>query len=223
LTLRSGNGKFLIPVGVVEVLQVMNATCSNQTWLRALAAAALATLWLACTGAAAQALKLEKLTEEQLGRLRKIALDQGSTIPVPPLLVGVLRLSAGQIAPSVRQVAFQGDDGAKHGFARLNDGSGYFFFRRSPAGLWAFHADPRLVLVVAARNFSTEQFIALSAKDGQEAFAAEMVAWSRVLSPRGVSLPAPGTHPAQQMTSPIPALPPPAEAVPGAVPAAPAH
>ena len=201
----------------------MNETRSNRAWLRALAAAALALTWLASAGALAQNLKLERLTDEQLGRLRKVALDKGSTIPVPSVLVGVLRLSPAQIAPAVRQVSFQGEDGVKHGFARLNDDTGYFFFRRSPAGLWAFHADKELKLTAGARNFSAAQFIALPQKDGQEEFAAEMVAWSRVLSPRGVSLPPPGARGAPASAVPGVALPapPPAASVPGTVPAAP--
>jgi len=186
----------------------------RKTRARALAAAVLALFWLASAGAAAQTLKLERLTDEQLGRLRKVALEQGSSIPVPPVLVGVLRLSPAQIAPTLRQVSFQGDDGVKHGFARLNDDTGYFFFRHSPVGLWAFHAEKDLKLTAGARNFSAKQFIALPAKEGQEEFAAEMNAWSRVLSPRGVSLPRPDAHMAPGAA--LPNAPMPGAALPGA-------
>jgi len=201
----------------------MNATRKDQPRLRALGAVVLATLWLASAGAAAQVLKLEKLTDEQLGRLRKVAIDKGTSVPLPPLLVGVLRLTPAQVAPAVRQVSFQGDDGTKHSFAHLNDESGYFFFRRAPAGMWAFRADKDLKLVASARNFSAEQFMALPAKEGEEELAAEMLAWSKVLSPRGVSLPKPDPRLAPSGNAPLPALPsPPAPSVPGTVTPAPA-
>ena len=194
----------------------MNDSCRTRAWPRALAALA-ATLWL--VAASAQTIKLDTLTDEQLGRLRKVALDKGTSIPLPPVLTAVLRLSPAQVGPAVRQVTFQGDDGVKHGFARLNDESGYFFFRHSPAGTWAFHADKDLKLVVAAHNFSAQQFIALPETSGREELAAEMVAWSRVLSPRGVSLPPPGARPPTGGTaSPAPAP----QAVPSSPGAAPA-
>jgi len=203
----------------------MIQSCSTRAWSRALAVAALATLWFAAAGAAAQILKLDRLTDEQLGRLRKVALEKGSTIPIPAVLAGVLHLTPAQIAPAVRQATFQSDDGVKHGFAHLNDDTGYFFFRRSAEGLWAFHADKALKLELGARNFSAGQFIALPAKDGEEEFAAEMNAWSRVLSPRGVSLPTPDPRRAPGTAVPAPALPAPLPGAPapGAGPAAPAR
>ena len=200
----------------------MNAMCKARPWVRALGAAVLATLWLASAGAAAQVVKPETLTDEQLGRLRKVAIDKGTSVPLPRLLAAALHLAPAQVAPAVRQVSFQGDDGTKHGFAHLNDESGYFFFRRSPAGLWAFRADNDLKLVASARNFSAEQFIALPAKEGQEELAAELITWSKVLSQPAA--PAPGALQPPPGTEPVPPLPSsPAQPVPGAITPAPSR
>ena len=204
----------------------MNATRTTRRWRHTVAGAALASLMLVAAGASAQIVKFEKLTEEQLGRLRKVALDKGSTLPVPAPLVGVLRLSPPQIAPTLRQVSFQGEDGVKNGFARLNDDSGYFFFRKAPTGLSAFHVDASLKLVAAAHDFAAERFIALPEKDAQDELNAEMLAWSRVLSPRGVSMPAPGARPRAPTDTPVPAPPsavPPPASIPGTVPGTPAR
>jgi hypothetical protein len=172
--------------------------------------------------AGAQVLTLERLTDEQLGRLQKVALEKGSTIPLPAALVAVLRFSPAQVAPLVRQVSFQGDDGVKHGFAKLNDDSGYFLFRRAPGGLSAFHVDKAFKLLAAAHDFAGDRFIALAEKEGLDALNGEVVAWSRVLSPRGVSMPAPGTRPRPPAGSPPPAVPAPPQAPPQAPAAAPA-
>ena len=160
---------------------------------------------------AAQDLKAEKLTDEQLLRLRKVALAQGSSIPVPPPLVDALHFTPAQIRPSVRQVSFQGDDGVKHGFARLNDDSGYFLFHRSPDGLSAYHVDKDFHLVGAAHNFGGDRFMALPPKAAQDEVLGEVAAWSRVLAPKVVTPPAPTGG----------AKPPAGTAAPGAVPAAP--
>lgn len=191
---------------------------SRTTWARplALAVTAAASLWLGA--ASAQSLALDTLSDEQLGRLRKVALDKGTSIPVPPALTAALRFSPEQVAPAVRQVSFQGDDGVKHGFARLNDESGYFLFRRAPAGIWAFHVGKDLKLVVAAHNFSAQAFIALPEAAGREELAAELNAWSRVLSPHGISLVPPGSAtPAPPRQAASPAAPGTA-AAPGAAP-----
>lgn len=178
----------------------------------ALTAALAAALW---TGAAsAQAPASGPITDEQLARLRNIAIDKGSTMPVPAPIATVLRLSSGQVAPAVRQVSFQGDDGVKHGFAHLNDDSGYFFFRRSPTGLWAFHTDRDLKLVIGAHNFSAQQFIALPEPSGREELAAELSAWSRVLSAQAAAPPVAGAVKPSGNLMPVPAAP-----MPGAAPA----
>jgi hypothetical protein len=116
-------------------------------------------------------------------------------------------------------VSFQLDDGVKHGFARLNDGSGYFLFHRAPDGVSAYHVDKDFTLVDAAHNFGSDRFVALPAKPAQDDINAEVAAWSRVLSPKGVS-PPPGPSPKPATDAP-PAAPP-LLPTPGATPAAPA-
>ena len=197
----------------------MNDTCIPTRRRRVLLGAAFVLLCVASGIAAGQIIKLEKLTDEQLGRLQKIALEKGSSIPVPAALVGALRLSPAQSAPVVRQVSFQADDGVKHGFARLNDETGYFLFRKSPTGLSAFHVDKDFQPVAAAHDFAGDRFIALPEKEARDELNGEIVAWSRVLSPRGVSMPAPGTRPKLPGNSPSPALPPSTSAPGGAMPA----
>lgn len=140
-----------------------------------------------------QLLKLDRLTDEQLQRLRKVANDQGTSIALPPAVVAILRLSPGAVAPLVRQVSFQREDGVKHGFARLNDDSGFFLFRKSgPQDLSVFRLDAAQKLVGAAHTFQGERLITLPPGAAQAAVDAELAAWSSVLSPRGVSLPRPG-------------------------------
>lgn len=147
---------------------------------------------LAAPGALPQQLKLDKLTDEQLQRLRSVANAQGTSIALPPAVVAILRLQAGAVAPVVRQVSFQREDGIKHGFARLNDGSGYFLFRKDgPSALSVFRLDAGQKLVVAAHTFAGERLVTLPASAAQAGADAELAAWSGVLSPRGVSLPRP--------------------------------
>jgi hypothetical protein len=147
--------------------------------------------WLAADVCAAQIIKLEKLSDEQLVRLQKVALAQGSSIAVPPPLVGVLHFTPAQIAPALRQVSFQLEDGVKHGFAHLNDDTGYFLFRRSPDGLSAYHVDKDFHLVDAAHNFGSDRFVALPAKEAQDEINGEVLAWSQVLAPKTVPVPPP--------------------------------
>jgi hypothetical protein len=136
-----------------------------------------------------------RLSDEQLGRLQRIALDKGSSIPVPAPLASALDLRSAQVGPAVRQVSFQSDDGVKHGYARLNDGSGHFLFRKSAAGLSVFHVDAAFKLVAAAHDFGGERFIALAAQEGQDQLDGEVAAWSRVLVPRVAPLPLPSPLP----------------------------
>ncbi len=204
----------------------MNVNCLALAWRAALRANPRRALChslvtgaclLAGAHATAQTLKPERLTDEQLVRLQKVALSQGSSIAIPPGLVGVLHFTPAQVTPTLRQVSFQLDDGVKHGFARLNDGSGYFLFRRAPDGVSAYHVDKDFTLVDAAHNFSNDRFVALPAKPAQDGINAEIVAWERVLSPKGVA-PPPGPKPAAD----APPGAPPRLPTPGAMPAAPA-
>lgn len=153
--------------------------------------------------AAAAAPLPDRLSPEQLARLQIIALQQGSTIPMPAALVDVLHLTPAQVSPSVRQVSFQEDDGVKHGFARLNDGSGYFLFRRSQeAGVSAYHVDRSFHLVAAAHNFTNERYMALPDAAAQAQLADEARAWSRVLTPKGAPPAAAPVAPAAPQSTP---------------------
>lgn len=70
------------------------------------------------------------LLEEHFTHLLKVVDEKGTKISLPPSVAGVLDLKPG--APhTATQVAFQEEGGGtKHGFARLDDGTGYFMFSR---------------------------------------------------------------------------------------------
>jgi len=148
--------------------------------------------------------RLDRLTEEQLLRLEKVALDKGTSIPVPGPIAAVLHLAPEQVAPLVRQVSFRGDDGTKHGFARLNDGTGFFLFRTVAANdMSVYRLDTNQKVLAAAHNFQGGRLIALPPAEAQVEVDGELAAWSRVLSPKGVSMPRPDGAPA----APVPAAP----------------
>jgi hypothetical protein len=134
-----------------------------------------------------------RLTVEQLMRLKKVIQDKGTSIPVPAPVVQLLGLSAQQVVPVVRQASFQEDGGVKHGFALLNDGAGYFLFRRTAdKGLTVFRVDGDFRLIAAGHNFVGDRFLALDDAQARSQLQEEIVAWSRVLSPRGAAMPLPG-------------------------------
>ena len=130
------------------------------------------------------------LTAEQVERLEKVIRDKGTGVQLPTSIAGVLRLAPEQVGPGVRQATFLGDDGAKHGFALLNDHSGYLLFRRPPGvGLSVYRVDLKFHAVGAAREFQGARFIELAPDAARRELEEEIASWSRVLSPRGVSLP----------------------------------
>ncbi len=138
-------------------------------------------------------LRLDRLTGEQILRLEKIARDQGSSIAIPQPIAAALHLDAAQIAPVVRQVSFQQADGVKHGFARLNDGSGYFLFAREPdSAVTVYRVDKGFALLGAAHTFAGGRFISLDPAQARNRLQGEIAAWSGVLSPKGVVMPPPG-------------------------------
>jgi len=172
----------------------------------ALAAAALA-LALAGGSLGVRAAGHVVLTAEQVERLQRVIEKQGTHIQVPPPVAGALRLEPAQISPSVHQGTYQDEAGVKHGFAALNDGTGYFLFRRKDRNqITAFRTDREFKLLGATQNFQDTRFIAMVPAAAQDALDAEMAGWSHVLSPRGPSM--------------TPLLKPPAAAAPS--PAAPA-
>jgi hypothetical protein len=154
----------------------------------------------------AQTAKVETLSDEQAARLWNVAFTQGSNIAVPAALAEALHLSPAQIAPSIRQVTVQFDDGAKHGFARLNDETGYFLFRRGTDGVTAYRLDKEFKLVVAAHNFGDERFIPLPEGTARDGVSAEIAGWLKVLSLPRPRIPLPGQA--------VPAAPPPPPSAP---------
>ena len=132
------------------------------------------------------------LTEEQMRRLEKVIGEQGSSVSLPPSLTSALLLSTPQVAPTVRQAAFEDAGGPRHGFALLNDGSGYFLFARgTDRSVSGFHVDRAFHLVAAASSGADGRFLRLAGAAAQDQLGAEIRAWSLALSPRGVTLPPP--------------------------------
>ncbi len=188
-----------------------------------LPAALAAALLLAAAGACAQStaparpaprpaviappslLRVDRLTDEQVQRLEKVAREQGTSIGVPGPIASALHLEAAQIAPVVRQVSFQKEDGIKHGFARLNDGSGYFLFARGPDhGVTVLRVNNDFGLLGAAHTFAGNRFVALPPAEANDRLHGEILAWSGVLSPKGVVMPPPRKPPAE---GPVPDTP----------------
>jgi hypothetical protein len=169
-------------------------------------ASAIVTVWLVTCVAApglASAKDGPRLNKVQVDQIRKVIEQQGTKIPVPPPIATGLGLSARQIEPTIRQATFIDPEGVKHGFAELNDGSGYFLFRRSKKdGLAIFHCDREFNLVRAIREFETNQFLELSDADAKVEWTNEIEAWARVVMQRGAKAPT-LTQPLQ-----VPAAPP---------------
>jgi hypothetical protein len=131
------------------------------------------------------------LTGEELGRLVKVVDKQGSHAVLPRDVISILQLKPSQLAPDLKQAAWQDEEGNKHGFAPLNDGSGYFMFSSSPAqGQTVYVVDPDLRLVHAARTLvKGAPMIALPEAEAQQELDEEFRVWSKVLSPAGASAP----------------------------------
>src|SRR5215469_15983882 len=68
------------------------------------------------------------LTHEELGRLLKVVDKHGSRAVIPRAVASVLQLKPGQATPDVKEAAYLDEAGNRHGFAPLNDGSGFFMF-----------------------------------------------------------------------------------------------
>jgi len=163
----------------------------------------LATCGLLCRPASAVEYRL---TQEQLQRLLKVVDQRGTRVGIPPAVAAILQLKAAQHAPDMKEAAYLDDDGNRHGFARLNDGSGFFMFSSGPAsGQVVYVVDPDLHLVHAARSLQKNgQLLALPNAEAQLELDAEFRRWSKVLSPGGPvvkPLPFPG-QPGQSTTGP---------------------
>jgi hypothetical protein len=141
--------------------------------------------------APAQAKDEAKLSREQVDRILKVALEQGTKIPVPPPIVTALHLTQQQVTPSIRQVTFQDPDGVKHGFAELADGTGFFLFRRSPKnGVSVFHSDREFQLIGAIHNFESDRFMELSNSEARAEWADEISKWAQLLDKTSAQAPA---------------------------------
>ncbi|HUD26162.1 MAG TPA: hypothetical protein VMQ45_10765 [Burkholderiaceae bacterium] len=127
------------------------------------------------------------LTYEQLQRLLKVIDKQGSRAAIPHDVASVLQLIPAQLAPDVKQAAYLDEDGNRHGFAALNDGSGYFMFRSGPSvGNSVYRVDSTLHLVRAARSLMKNgPLLSLPDAEAQKELDDEFARWSKVLSPNG--------------------------------------
>ncbi len=131
------------------------------------------------------------LTHEQLERLLKVVDKRGSRATIPRNVASILELQPGQFTPDVKEAAYVDDDGNRHGFAPLNDGSGYFMFRSGAAlGQSVYRVDSALHLVRAARSLLRNgPLISLPDAEARKELDDEFEHWSKVLSPAGPAAP----------------------------------
>jgi hypothetical protein len=160
----------------------MNSSCCRRSGARP----AIGLLMIACALLCQPAWAFGTLTQLQLQRLLQVVEKKGSRASVPPVVAAMLKFEPGQLSPDIKQIAFADEDGVKHGFGPLNDGSGFFMFRSAPAiGQSVYHVDSNLNLVKAAHSFERDRMVALPDDQGQKELTEELVRWSRVLSPAG--------------------------------------
>jgi hypothetical protein len=131
------------------------------------------------------------LTQEQLTHLLKVVDKEGSHATVPGSVAGLLELYPKQLAPDIKQVVYRDEDGNKHGFAPLNDGSGFFMFRAGASfGQSVYRVDEKMHLVRAARSLvKNGPLLPLAPNEAQKELDDEFARWSKVLSPNGPSAP----------------------------------
>jgi hypothetical protein len=169
------------PRGEQEVW-MMNASCCRRSCARP----AIGLLLIACALLCQPALAFGTLTQQQLGGLLQVVEKKGSRATVPPVVAAMLKFEPPQLSPSIKQAVFVDEEGTKHGFAPLNDGSGFFMFRSAPSfGQSVYHVDSNLQLVKAAHSFERDRMVALPDDQGQKELTEELARWSRVLSPAG--------------------------------------
>lgn len=144
------------------------------------------------------------LLPTELEHLERFTLEKGTSVPLPKTVVAALKMTPRQVAPTVRQSAFvENDDlhgGTRHGFALLNDDSGFFLFRRDPkSGVSVFHIDRRFRLIAAAHEFQGGRFLETDEVVALKELDAEIETWARVLTPGGAPVVLP--KPARQAPS----------------------
>ena len=127
------------------------------------------------------------LTHEQLERLLKVVDQRGTHVALPPAVAAILQLKAAQLTPDIKEAAYLDDDGNKHGFARLSDGSGFFMFSSgASSGQVVYVVDPDLHLVHAARSLiKNGPLLVLPVTEARHELDEEFRRWSKVLSPGG--------------------------------------
>jgi hypothetical protein len=127
------------------------------------------------------------LTYEQLNRLLKVVDQRGTHAAIPRTVASVLQLDPKQLTPDLKEVAVLDEDGNRHGFAPLNDGSGFFMFRNGASmGHSVYRVDSALHLVRAARSLvKNGPLISLPEAEGQKELDEEFARWSKLLSPNG--------------------------------------
>jgi hypothetical protein len=133
------------------------------------------------------------LTHEELSRLVKVVDKHGSYTKLPKDVASVLQLKPEQFSPDIKEAAWLDEQGVKHGFAPLKDGSGFFMFTSHPSqGQTVYVVDQVLRLVHAARTLlKGAQMIELPQIEAQRELDEEFRKWSKVLSPEGPSAPKP--------------------------------
>jgi hypothetical protein len=156
---------------------------------------------------------------EPLSRLLKVVYDKGTQIELPPPLTTVLKLKERQYAPKIWQATYQSEDKVKHGFAPLNDKSGYLLFRRDPlGGLSLYVTAPDFHLVAAARSDRASGFVTIERDEAQSGLNDEVRHWADVLKPKPGLAPLPALlqHMQSTPTAPLlaPTAPPPAQKAP---------
>jgi hypothetical protein len=127
------------------------------------------------------------LTQEELGRLLKVVDKRGTRVAIPRPVASILQLKTGQHTPDIKEAAYLDEDGVRHGFGPLNDGSGFFMFSAGAAlGQTVYVVDPDLHLVHAARSLlKNGPLLALPDAEAQRELDEEFHRWSKVLSPAG--------------------------------------
>jgi len=143
------------------------------------------------------------LTYEQLQRLQKVIDKQGSRAAIPHDVATVLQLYPNQIAPDIKQAAYLDEDGNRHGFGPLNDGSGFFMFRSGASvGNSVYRVDSTLHLVRAARSLmKSGPLLSLPEAEAQKELDEEFARWSKLLSPNGPVV-TPTPYPFKQIEAP---------------------
>ncbi len=128
-----------------------------------------------------------RLTHEELGRLLKVVDERGTRTTIPRAVASTLQLKAGQYTPDVKQAAYRDEEGNRHGFARLNDGSGFFMFSSGASlGHVVYVVDSDLHLVHAARSLlKNGPLLVLPEAEAQRELDEEFHRWSKLLSPNG--------------------------------------